>query len=300
MDISYLEMRLLMAFNALLEERNVTRAAQRLGLTQQALSGNLSKLRDIFDDPLFVRARYGVTPTPRAEELGDGVRDILARSEQLLIRKEFDPQSAEATLRVSTLANVQRTVIIPFAARLLEKAPSVRIAVVRFEVEELTEKMNQRGIDLALTVPALAPQDLPSRKMFNSTWVCALRRDHPFKGKRMSMKSFLAQRHIVVSPTDLSFQGSADEALAKAGQRRKVVLSVPDFLICCETLLATDLAAIVPKDVAALYGDSLRCFPVPFEIPKTHLIAVWPKHLDSDPLHKWVREELVSVASKMA
>ncbi len=297
-NLAALDMRLLLAFSVISDEGNVTRAAERLGVSQQAVSGMLVRLRELFDDPLFVRSRHGVTATPKAESLAEGVKRLIQGGESLLQSRSFDPSTAEGTLTISALDYVQRGILIPFVNMLTSHAPNIRVAFVPFEMERVADKFYQREIDLAITIPLYAPEELNSRHLFDDPWVCVMRAKHPHRGKSLSLDQFLQYDQVVVSPHDLTFQGAADDALELMGKERRVVVSVTDFLVCCHTVEKSDLIAVVPEVATRFFRkDQLRTYPVPFEL-KTHpMIAVWPHRVDADPLHRWAREELARMTS---
>ena len=296
--LTSLDMKLLLAFSAILDEGNVTRAAERLGVSQQAMSSMLGRLREIFDDPLFVRSRNGVAATPKAENLADGVRAIIQQGEAILRPGSFDPSTAEGTLTISAVDYVQRGLLIPFVNQLHSQAPNVRAAFVPFEMERVGEKFHRREIDLAVTVPPYAPEGLKSRHLFDDPWVCAMRAKHPHRAKSLSLDQFLKYDQVVVSPHDLTFRGAADEVLARLGRQRRVVLSVSDFLVCCHALEKTDLVAVVPRVATRFFRkDQLKTYPLPFELTTHPMIAIWPHRVDADPLHRWARKELATMTN---
>ena len=162
-DIRNLDLNLLKTLDALLDERSVTRAAQRLALTQPAVSGMLVRLRDSFGDPLFVRAQRGMLPTARALELAAPVKQLLSDIEQLLQPAHFDPRSAELTLRLAATDYALSAVVVPFLAALRERAPGIRLAVLPVQDMQLLEQFERGAIDLALVTPQSTPGELHAR-----------------------------------------------------------------------------------------------------------------------------------------
>lgn len=199
-DIRTLDLNLLKALDALLDERNVTRAAVRLAITQPAMSGMLTRLRDSFDDPLFVRTQRGVVPTQRALELAGPVKQVLGEVDALLQPPTFDPSTASLTLSVAATDYGLRAVVVPFLLALRQRAPHVRLAA-RPVKDALVQAQLERGeLDLALLTPDSTPADLYARHLFEERYVCALRRDHPgARDRRLSLDRFCALDHALVS-----------------------------------------------------------------------------------------------------
>jgi DNA-binding transcriptional LysR family regulator len=181
-DIRNLDLNLLKALDALLAERNVTRAAERLNLTQPAVSGMLARLRDSFDDPLFVRGQRGIIPTPRALQLAEPLRRMLGEAAAMLTPPMFDPAHARLTLSLAATDYAQQVMVVPFLARLRAMAPGVRVAV-RGEDMARMSRFEDGDLDLALMTPDSAPQGLHARHLFDETYVVAMRDGHPDAGE---------------------------------------------------------------------------------------------------------------------
>lgn len=288
-DIRTLDLNLLKAFNALIEERNVTRAAARLALTQPAMSGTLTRLRDSFDDPLFVRTQRGIVPTARALELADPIKRVLEQVEALLRPRMFDPLAANFTLSLAATDYALRAVVVPFLAALRTRAPHVRIALRPIDEDRMRSQFERGDLDLALLTPETTPPDLHVRRLFDEQYVCAMRRDHPdAKGRTLSFERFCALDHALVSFAGDSFTGTTDTALAKLGRRRRVSLSVASFLVLPEVLRVSDLVAVVPRRLVTDV-DGLALLKPPLDIPGFTKIAAWHDRTHRDPGHRWIR-----------
>jgi DNA-binding transcriptional LysR family regulator len=246
-DIRKIDLNLLAVLEALLDERNVTRAAARLGYTQPTISGMLARLRDLFGDPLFTRTQRGMLPTPRAEALAAPLKQLLADSRRLVAREAFEPASAEMTYSVSTNDYMQHALLVPFVKLLRREASRIRLAVAPAIIEGLGDALARGRIDLALTIPEFAMSDLPSQFLYRERYVVAVRPQHPLARRgAMTIDGFCSYDHILVSPTGGSFEGPTDQALARLRRRRTVRYSVPSFLLMLELLLTDDLIALVP------------------------------------------------------
>ena len=200
-DIRRIDLNLLVALDALLDERNVTRAAARLGYTQPTISGMLGRLRDLFGDPLFVRTQRGVLPTPRAQALALPLKQLLADGRRLVERETFDPASARTTFTVSTNDYMQHALLVPFVQALRREARNVRLAIAPPVVEGLSDALARERIDLAVTIPEFAAPDLRSRLLYRERYVVAVRPRHPLARRcAMSIETFCAFDHVLVSP----------------------------------------------------------------------------------------------------
>ncbi len=289
-DISQLDTKLLLAFDALMDERSVTRAAGRLGLTQQGLSGKLHRMRELFSDPLFVREARGVVPTPRAEELAPRIKTALAGLENVFETKGFDPTVAEGTIVVAAADYALSTVVGPLFKEFRRVAPKVRLAVMPLNTETLNEQMRSGRVDFALTIPSLAPQKSYTRAIFQERYLCAVRADHPFANTNVDLDAFCDCEHLIVSPYKGDSTGPTDLALARIGRARRIGLVIPSFEVAGAVLEQTDLMAVLPERTLATKTRNLHVFLPPLDIKGFTLMSVWTERVQEDPLHSWFRE----------
>jgi DNA-binding transcriptional LysR family regulator len=299
-NIRNIDLNLLVAFNALYDARSVTRAAERLALTQPTVSGMLTRLRDLFGDPLFVRTQHGVLPTPRADSLSGPVKALLADVEALVTPDEFDPGTAEMKISISANDYMQNALIVPFIERLRKQAPGMRLAIMPAYIAGLAEKLARGEVDLAVTIPEFADTGLPRSLLYTERYVCVARRDHPLKGRKLSLEAFCRFDHVMVSPTGGSFSGPTDDALAALGASRRVSISLPSFHVMLETIRTDDFLALVPERV--LYGKmaGLKLFEPPVLVPDFDVIACWHRRVDADPGQRWIRGLLEKVAKELS
>lgn len=293
-DLRTLDLNLLKTFVALLDEGSVTRAAERLALTQPAVSGMLQRLRENFGDPLFVRTRRGIAPTPRALALAEPLRRVLGEIDAMLKPPVFDPSSAALTLTLASTDYALRAVVIPFIAALRTQAPRMRVAVLPIDDAAVQGQLERGELDIALTTPQASPPGLPHRVLFEESYICALRRDHPAAAGPLDLDRFCALDHALVSYGG-SFSGATDAALAQLGRSRNVVLSVPGFLALPDVLRASDLIAVVPRRLVA-GREELALVEPPLAIPGFTKLAVWHERSDSDPARRWARELLFAAS----
>jgi DNA-binding transcriptional LysR family regulator len=296
-DIRKLDLKMLVVFDALLDERNVTRAAIRLGYTQPTVSGILARLRDVFDDPLFARAQRGLIPTPRALALAAPVKQLIADSRLLIVRDLFNPSTSEMTFTISSNDYMQHALLVPLIKVLRSEARQVQVAIAPPMIEGLKDALTRGQFDLAVTIPEFAMSDLRSRLLYRERYVAVVRSKHPLANRpAVTLESFCSFDHVLVSPTGGSFEGPTDVALAGLGLRRKVRYSVPSFLLVPEILQTDDLVALVPARLLRKNNRRLVVLEPPIEIPGFDVIAVWHPRVDKDVAHRWLRTRLADLA----
>ncbi|MGJ7514408.1 LysR family transcriptional regulator [Pseudomonas baetica] len=298
-DIRHLDFNLLKALDALLDERSVTRAAQRLALTQPAVSGMLTRLRESFDDPLFVRAQRGIVPTLRAQQLAAPVKQLLSDIENILQPQVFDPATASKTVRLASTDYALRAVVVPLLSALRTRAPNIRVAVQPVEAQLLLDQLDRGDVDLALITPETTAPGLHATRLFDERYVCVMRADHPdAMDKTLSLDRFCTLDHVLVSASGGSFQGVTDQALARIGRSRRVTVSVTSFLVLPEILLASDLIAVVPRRLA-LHAEGLIMFEPPVEIPGFCKTVAWHERTHRDPALQWLRSLMIETCRTM-
>jgi DNA-binding transcriptional LysR family regulator len=296
-NIKKIDLNLLIVLDALLDERNVTRAAARLGYTQPTISGMLRRLRDLFGDPLFVRTQRGLLATPRAQALAVPLKQLLADSRRLVARDVFDPASAEATFTISSNDYMQQALLLPFVRVLRSEARQIRLAIAPPIIEGLSDALARGQIDLAVTIPEFAMSDLPSRLLYRERYVVAVRPQHPLARRAaMTIERFCNYDHIVVSPTGGSFVGPTDQALARLKLRRRVRYSVSSFLLLPEILQTDDLVALVPSRLLRENDKRFVVLKPPVAVPGFDVIAVWHPRVDRELAHRWLRNRIGEVA----
>ncbi|WAS95822.1 LysR family transcriptional regulator [Nannocystis punicea] len=297
MDSSRLDLNLLVALDALLAERNVTRAARRLHLSQPALSAQLQRLRELLGDPLLIPAQRGMTPTRRALELQaplhealEGVRAVLAAG------AGFDPATARLTITIAASDYMQYALLMPLAFQLRREAPGVRLAWRALDDAQLAGQAERGEVDLGLITPETAPEQLRSRKVLDERYVVIVRRDHPRVTGAVDLDLLCALDHVVVSPRGGGFTGPTDLALAAHGRERRVVLSVPSFLMVPELVARSDMAALVPARLARDRADRLQLLEPPVPVPGFAIAMVWHRRISRHPALTWFRDRVRSFA----
>ena len=296
-DLHHLDLNLLKTLDALLDERNVTRAAERLSITQPAVSAMLTRLRESFNDPLFVRSQRGVIPTARALALAEPVRRILHDIEALMQPDDFDPQTSTLTVTLAATDYALRAIVEPFASALRQRAPAMRLAVRAIDEANVRELLEKGAVDLAILTTETAPPELHARRLYDESYVCAMRASHPAAREPLSLARFCELDQALVSYAGDPFNGVTDRALASQGLTRRVSLSVDSFLFLVSLLKQTDLLAVVPKRLIRP-EDALVTQPPPLAVPGFTKVAAWHERTHHHAAHRWLRDVLFDVCGE--
>jgi DNA-binding transcriptional LysR family regulator len=300
-NLSAIDLNLLVVLEALLEERNVTHAGHRIGLTQPATSNALGRLRALLGDPLLVRSGREHVLTPRAEALRHDLGEALARVRHALRDPTpFSPATCSAVFRVG-MSDYAAFLLLPgLRRRLAERAPAIGISVIPVEVRTAERLLDERVLDVAIDVFGDRAPEGPHRDLLDDDFVCVMRADHPLAGARMTRKRFVAHPHLLVSPGGQR-EGVVDRALAELALARDVAVTVPHFLLAPHLIAASDLLGVlagrIARAVAAPLGLVLRAPPL--TLPGFTLTMVWHHRLDADPAHAWLRRLLVEAADAL-
>ena len=289
-DIRTLDPRLLLTFVTVFDERNISRASAKLGRTQQGTSSSIARLRDVFEDQLFVRHGHGVEPTPKAEQIYSTVVKVLKSLEELVDAGEFTPMTVKRSLRIAAADYALSTTIRPIIRELPALAPHLDIQVEAFRGQADPSDFGYQGVDLLITVPDFLPPNLHFTTLFTDNYVVAARRDHPIARAPISLGAFCAASHLLVSPNRGDRAGVTDTALHGVGRSRRVSVIVPVFSVAPRILAETDLVAVLPERLVREHEDLITGLPLPIEIPPFDIVAAWPERVHEDPLSVWFRE----------
>jgi len=299
MDIRNVDLNLLVAFDALVAECSVSRAAVRLHLSQPAASALLARLRELFGDPLLLRSARGMLPTPRALELLGPVRRVLDEIDAIVQpRAAFDAASAVHTFILSASDYVEYTLLPTLVDYLERKAPGVRLEVRPLDLQLVTKQMESGDVDLCVTGLQNAPAGLHVRPLYAERIVSVVRRNHPGVGARLTLDKFCSLEHIQVSVRGSGFSNRIDEALTALGRKRRARLSVPHFLLIPEIVARSDMISALPERLALGYAKKLRLFEPPLEIQGFTVGEIWHERNQRDPAQQWLRDLLLELAKK--
>jgi DNA-binding transcriptional LysR family regulator len=290
--LTAIDLNLLIALDALLEEGNVTRAAARIGLTQPAMSHALNRLRKILGDPLLVRTPRGMRSTPRADALMSPIRRALTDIERALSeRPAFEPRSSRRTFTLAAVDYGELVILPPLLARLPQIAPGIDIVVRQLRMEDIDEQLEEGTIDLAIGV--LNEEDKPAafqQRLFQERFVCVLRADHPAVGDTLSLEQFVELNHALISPRGRR-GGLVEQELKKLGLSRRIALTVPHFLVAPLVVAHSDLVLTVAARIAKAFEGMLplRVVETPLQVPGFSVTQFWHERQQQDPAHAWLR-----------
>jgi DNA-binding transcriptional LysR family regulator len=291
------DLNLLPVFEALLRHGNVTRAAADVGLTQSAMSSALGRLRRQLGDPLFVNTRAGMLPTPRALELAPLLTDALAIVRRALNGREaFDARRTARSLRVY-MTDVGETVLLPALMRHLhQESPQLRLETAQLPAAELAVRMETGDIDLAVGYLPQLRDKIRRARLFEEHYVCMMRPDHPLARRALTMKDFLAARHVLISSMGSGHQ-QLERALAEHGVEQNVALRVPHFVVVPLIVSGTDLVVSLPSHVADVWAKlvKVKVHPLPIKIPSFDVSLYWHPRVENDAANRWLRDALVQL-----
>ena len=299
-NIRNTDLNLLTVLDVLLSERSVSRAAERLNLSQPAVSGALKRLRTAFNDPLFLRAQQGIRPTPFALELIGPLKSVLQDIDTIFATAEFVPETAEVTFTIAATDYAQTTFLAPLINRMSAIAPDIRFSVVSTDARRMTEQLDRQEIDFAVTIPEMAPTNCQSIELFEDRYVCALDAGHALAKNTLSLDKFCSLDHVLVTPSSDGFFGPTDEALSRLGRERRVSVTIPNFLSLPSILRGSDLITVAPERILRPFEGSLKIFPPPFSLPAFRMIGVWHDHSDKSLSHAWLRSQMTELAAELS
>lgn len=293
------DLNLLVAFDMLMRELNVTRAAEQMFITQSAMSHTLHRLRQQLDDPLLVKTPTGMVPTERALALIGPVRAWLAEMEQLIQPPlEFEANTSQRRF-VLAATDYMEFLLMPKLSGLIDQtAPGIDLHVKRTESSFPVGQLENSSLDVVLGFESVLnpPAHLHSEPLFNDRMACVVRQDHPLISKPPSLAEYLTVPHMLISRTGTQV-GIIDQKLAEMDLERRIKLIVPHFLSAPLIVAETDLILSLPYRIAEQFTKfaPLAIFPVPLELPVYALVMIWHPLRDKDPAHRWLREQITAI-----
>lgn len=295
------DLNLLPIFVALMEERSVTRAAERVGMTQPALSNALARLRTMLQDQLFVRERYGIQPTPIALELAPMIAEALAKLDDAVLgQQDFDPAKAERLLTIAPNGYVEFVLVPAIVARLQQVAPGIKLSLTPYG-NDLVET----GVISGLTALVLGrivdpPDNLVVQHLMDEGLACVVRADHPDIGDTISRDQFERLKHVNVVPPG-RMRAGLFQALAQQRVRREVAVSVTNFFAVAEMVAVTDHIATLPNLICRrlTHDPRLKVLPAPVDLGTFPVEMAWHVRYRHDPAHRWLRSLIGDVAATL-
>jgi DNA-binding transcriptional LysR family regulator len=294
MNLKTVDLNLLVSLDMLIAERNVSRAAEKLGMTQSALSHGLKRLRIVFGDPLLRRGPRGMEPTERALTLREPIKAVLAEIHSIVsTRIIFDPATTRRTFKLSMSDAMSFEALPPILRALREKAPNIDLLVTTSGPTETCARILNDEIELAIGVFPHVPPEIARSELYRDVLVCVADGNNPrLKRGRMDERSYLASPHVTVAP-NLDSGVQIDEIFQAMGFARRIVATVPHYTAIPELVRGTDLVAHTRRRlVSALRASAnLIVFPIPasFPVPDLYFEQIWHPRYERDAGHKWLR-----------
>ncbi|MBV4454957.1 MULTISPECIES: LysR family transcriptional regulator [Pseudomonas] len=299
MNLSKVDLNLFIVFDAIYTEANLTRAGQIVGITQPAVSNALARLRETFNDPLFVRTAQGMVPTPMAQNIIGPVRNALSLLRVSVQESRiFNPQQAAKTYRIS-MTDLTEAVILPLLfQRLRRLAPTVVIESFLSKRRETTKELAAGRLDFAVDAPLNTDPQVRHVKLMEDRYVCAMRKGHPMAGKdKLTLDDYLSLTHIHISSRRNGL-GHVDLALGKMGIQRKIALRSQHYLMASQVLQQTDMVMTVPERFARRH--ELHWFNLPVnDVPAVETHLYWHESTDQDPANRWMREQMIELCQQV-
>lgn len=299
-----LDLNLLNALHTLLETASVTAAADRLGISQPAMSQSLRRLREMFGDPLLVRGRNGMVLTPRAESLREPLFQRLLELQELVLQTQsFDPAASSREFSVSATDFLQILFLPAFTRILQEEAPQIDLRIRTAMSQQYGNMLEAGELDLMLGSVLLQEHPgLKRRQLGREPLMCAVRRDHPRISDRLTLEEYLAETHILVSPTQSTTPGLVDARLEARGYRRRIVVRLSSFLIAPYIVQSSDHVLTAPRRVIDSARDALglQVFSPPIELETLPIWMLWHERSQGDPAQRWLRDTVVRAYQQQA
>lgn len=311
MNINKMDLNLLVYLDVLLREKNVTRAANQLNITQPAMSNGLKRLRDLLNDPILVRTSDGMVPTERARELAPVVRGVLLTLEETLQpNKDFEPLNSQRVFRIMASDYAASTLIPALLKKMRVLAPYTSLDIMTPSDVTFHDVENGK-VDMAINRFDQLPQSFHQKTVWRDSFSCLINAQNPVL-KNFNLDSYLKAQHIWVSktgfgvgvgmdPKDVQKLGWVDEALAKLGKQRNISVFTRNYHVAMHLAVGIDLIATLPSRAAKLYENdrSMAIMDPPFAIPSIELKMIWSPLLHQDASHIWFRRLIVETADEL-
>ncbi|MFZ6741754.1 LysR family transcriptional regulator [Undibacterium sp. JH2W] len=307
MNFLTLDLNLLRVFDAVMIEQNLTRAADKLAMTQPAVSNALKRLRHSLGDELLIRTAYGVKPTPRAETLWPAIRQALSSLESAIAPSSFDVSKAQTTFRMA-MADATAALWMPTLVRAIEnEAPGVNARMVPLTTREPRPMLMRGDIDIAIGFfPGVVAQltggqgaansAIRHERLYSGHYVCVMRQDHPLANSKLTLDDYCNAKHLLVSFSGRA-HGLVDEALSQMGRERRILLTVNQFFTGGRVVANSDLLTVLPRHLISATGmtEALIWKELPFTMPDVHIDMLWHERDSRNPAHQWLRQNLVNM-----
>ncbi|MCQ8183526.1 LysR family transcriptional regulator [Methylomonas sp. SURF-1] len=302
-DLRTFDLNLLVAFDLLMRERSVSRAAERMFISQSAMSHVLQRLRQQLEDPLLVKTPAGMVPTARALALVEPVAAVLKEVEGLIkAPAPFDPAGSRRSFAIAATDYVEALLLPKLAPRIARQAPGVNVNFKRTSSRFPLEALEQGDIDLLLGFEVMLnpPKHLHCQTLFEDCMVCVARLGHPIVNPQLTLEEYIGLPHIMLSGTGAG-SGQVDSWLGERGLERRVALTVSHFLSAPLIVAQTDMVMAFPKRAAEQLAQNqpLQWVPLPLDLPDYATVMVWHPLHDREPANAWLRGEIRAACAEL-
>lgn len=296
MHLHRIDLNLLVVLDAIFSEGGITKAGEKLHLTQPAISHALGRLRELFGDPLFVREGRRMVPTPLARSLMQPVRRALHSLEVTLNEvQQFDPATTQRHFNIAVRDVLEATVLPPLMARVATEAPSIDISAIRTDRRTLESELAAGSLDAALDILLPLSEDVRHQRISVDRLVVVARKHHPATTKKFDLAAYLRAHHVLVS-SRRSGPGLEDAELNRQGFKRRIRLRCQHYFAACRVVSETDLLLTMPERYARIanrqYGNQI--LPFPMGMPSMDAYLYWHASVDKEPASRWLREQLIA------
>jgi len=289
------DLNLFTVFDAIYREGNITSAAKSLNLSQPAVSHALSRLRENFNDPLFIRHGNKMLPTILSKNIIDDVQEALNQLQVTLVKsQQFDPQISKKNCALSFHSSLEALYLPSLMKRLSLQAPNMSLTCTRVRRTELEKKLGNGDIDLAIDILLSVSNNIKHTQLSQDELVVIAAKNHPKLRKSLDLETYLDLNHILVS-SRFSGLGIEDFELGRLGLQRKVGLRCQHFFSACRVVAKNDMLLTLPKAVATIFNDVLpiNIYTLPVELPVIDVHLYWHENVDKDPTNKWLRNKIL-------
>ncbi|WP_317930478.1 LysR family transcriptional regulator [Halioxenophilus sp. WMMB6] len=293
------DLSLLYIFDAIMMESSISRAADRLNMTQPAVSNAVARMRVLWSDPLFIKKGRQIEPTAFAHSLWQQVREPIHTLRRALDNQAFNPADSQRQFRVAATDLTVDLFWLPLTSALAEQAPGINLYAVPFSQRSAEQQLRDASIDIAMGPEVEAGGSLRSLIAYNGRLCLAMSRQHPLAGRAISLEDFIAARHILVSHSDEAL-GHVDLALQHLGLSRRIAVTVNHFSVVPKILLNSDLLAVLPE--RALMGlesvEQLWLAEPPVALAPVPIMLTWHRRQDDNHEHRWFRQLMAEVIAR--
>lgn len=289
-NIHSLDLNLLRALKALFDEKHVTRAAERVGLSQPAMSRALQRLRQAFNDPLLVKGAAGLELTTRANELYQPLQTIFLELNQLYTTFSFDPSTTQAEICIATRDYEMVTILPPVINAIANHAPNLKLRIVPLKGDDMTA-LDKHEVDFILSGTESKSAMLYRQTLYDENFVCLL--SSKFAKQKLTLKRYVEMKHCLITISGVG-PGFVDELLAERGLQRDVAIRIPHFLAASHIVANSNLIVTLPRRLGLLLSDNKKISIVepPIKMPDFSIYLYWHSRNKNNPLHQWVRNKI--------